>query len=61
MNHLSQIIAYENGELSEQEFVDLFQALLDDGTIRHLQGSYQRTCFNLIAAGAIQLPAHSTL
>lgn len=41
-NYLDKIIAYEEGELSDEETVQLFQYLKDSGTIRGLQGHYYR-------------------
>jgi len=48
---VDQIIAYENGELSEEETVALFQNLIDSGMAWSLQGSYGRTARMLIEAG----------
>lgn len=54
MNYLDQIIAYENGELTSEEVVDLFQTLIDSGQIWDLQGHYQRTAISLIESGLCQ-------
>ena len=51
MNHVPFIIAYENGELDEAAIAAGFQAMIDDGTVWHLQGSYQRMAAELIGAG----------
>ena len=51
-----QIIAFENGELPNEEVFALFQFLLDSGMIHSLQGSYQRMAEDLILAGKIQPP-----
>ena len=51
-----QIIAYENGELENEEVYSLFQFLLDSGMIRSLQGSYQRMAEELILAGKVEVP-----
>lgn len=45
------IIAYENGELNEEEIVELFQKLIDEGMAWTLQGHYGRTANALIEAG----------
>jgi hypothetical protein len=45
------IIAYEQGELSEDKIVDLFQHLIDTGMAWSLQGHYGRTAKALIEAG----------
>jgi len=47
------LMRYEAGELTQEEVVDLFQKLVDSGLINHLQGSYQRTAAQLMAAGMI--------
>jgi len=60
MLHLSgDIIAYENGELDEEQVIALFQSLLDTGFIYHLQGSYQRQAQRLLDAGLITQPDRS--
>lgn len=48
-----QIIAYENGELSHEEVVELFQHLVDTGLAWSLQGSYGRMAQSLIESGEI--------
>lgn len=45
------IIAYEGGQLDEDETVALFQALIDNGWAWRLQGHYGRTAAALIDAG----------
>lgn len=45
------IIKYENGELDEQETIELFQRLIDNGMAWRLQGHYGRTAAALIEAG----------
>lgn len=45
------IMAYENGETSEEETIEGFQHLIDDGTVWQLQGSYGRMAKALIEAG----------
>ena len=54
VDFVNEIIAYESGELTFDEVVDLFQRLIDTGVINHLQGSYQRTAYSLIEEGYIQ-------
>ena len=46
-----QIIAYEQGELEEDEIIELFQYLIDTGLAWRLQGSYGRRAVELIEAG----------
>jgi hypothetical protein len=56
MNLLTQdIIAFENGELTDEETIALFQVLCDTGVIYELQGSYQRVAQQLLAEGLISL------
>lgn len=49
----SRIIAYEQGELSEDDTVQLFQSLVDSGLAWQLQGHYGRTAVGLIRAGLV--------
>ncbi len=56
MDTVSQIMAYENGEMEQPEMIAFFQFLLDSGMIYSLQGSYQRTAQQLIDAGLIEQP-----
>ena len=51
----TQIIAFENGELDNDEIVALFQELCDSGLIYDLQGSYQRIAEQLVNEGLITL------
>jgi len=53
MDVTDKIIAYESGELDQDETIDLFQHLLDTGIIHHLQGSYQRVAGSMLNAGLI--------
>ena len=36
---------------TDEDVFSAFQHLIDNGTIRHLQGFYQRTAMNLIESG----------
>lgn len=49
----SQIIAYEENELDEEQVIALFQSLVDTGIAWQLQGSYGRTAQRLIDAGYV--------
>ena len=57
MPDVAKIIAFENGELSEQEVIDLFQELIDTGIVWSLQGSYGRVAAKLIDAGLCIVPS----
>lgn len=46
-----RIIAYEQGDLPEEEIPQLFQALIDNGQAWSLQGHYGRTAIHLMLEG----------
>jgi len=48
------IIDYENGNLNDEETIELFQHLLDSGLVWQLQGHYGRVAESLIEAGYIR-------
>jgi hypothetical protein len=49
----SQIIAYEDGDLSESQALQLFAVLIRDGLCWQLQGYYGRVARDLIESGRI--------
>lgn len=51
METLDFIMAYEAGELSQEEMIAGFQELINNRLVWRLQGSYQRTAVRLIEAG----------
>ncbi len=51
MIDINTIIAYEQGALSEDDMIELFQKLIDSGAAWTLQGHYGRTAAALIDAG----------
>tara|TARA_R110000851_G_scaffold224671_1_gene377517 strand:+ start:374 stop:538 length:165 start_codon:yes stop_codon:yes gene_type:complete len=50
---VGDIIAYENGEMDEEEVISLFQELVNTGMVWVLQGHYGRTAQALLDAGEI--------
>ena len=50
---IDKIMDYENGELSEEQTLELFQELIDTGLCWQLQGSYGRMAKQLIEMGLI--------
>jgi hypothetical protein len=57
---IDQIIAYENGELDEDEWLELFAGLIRSGLVWSLQGSYGRTAAALIQGGYISAAGEVT-
>jgi hypothetical protein len=53
---VDQLIAYEEGQLTEDEEIALFRYLVESGTCWHLEGHYQRVAATLIEAGLIKPP-----
>ena len=53
------VMAYERGELSKEETLTLFQALVDSGLVWMLQGYYGRMAAGLIQAGLIKGKEHT--
>jgi len=51
---VGNIIAYENGDMTDDQAITLFQHLLDTGYINHLQGHYGRTAKYMIDNGVIE-------
>jgi len=51
MIDIDQIMAYENGDMSEEEVIEMFQVLIDSGMAWQLQGHYGRMAALLIDAG----------
>jgi len=51
MPNIDNIIAFENGELSQEDTVKMFQEMIDDGSVWGLQGSYGRNATALIQSG----------
>jgi hypothetical protein len=54
-NDIDAMIAWENGELDDEETVSLFQRLIDSGLAWKLQGAYGRMAARMIECGVCQL------
>lgn len=59
MNNFDFILAFEAGELEDDEIIEGFQELINDGIVWQLQGFYGRTAHDLIEAGLCTLPQRS--
>jgi len=57
---VSDIMAFESGEMSEAEMIKMFQSMVNTGSVWGLQGSYGRTAQSLLDAGLIQYPKKKT-
>ena len=53
MDQIGKVIAYEQGDLSDDEAIDLFCELIKSGLAYSLQGHYGRMAQSLINAGYI--------
>ena len=53
MSTVEQIIAYESGELDEDNTIALFQELVNSGIVWQLQGHYGRLAKYLIEEGYV--------
>lgn len=56
MDNLTDMVAWEEGTLSEEGEVNLFQRLVDSGLAWQLQGMYGRQAQLMLQAGVIHLP-----
>lgn len=59
MDNIDRLMDYEQGKLSEEETIVLFQALVNSGLAWKLQGHYGRTAKAMLDAGLISLPGAS--
>ena len=51
MDRYGNIVAFEEGDMSDEEIIEFFQELIDDGSAWSLQGMYGRMAIRLIEAG----------
>ena len=51
MDQVDKMIAFEQGELDNDDGIDLFQELINSGLVWQLQGFYGRAAQSLIQAG----------
>lgn len=56
MNKWDQMNKWENGELDDNQTIELFQKLIDNGMAWELPGCYGRLAVRLISSGECQLP-----
>lgn len=59
MSTVDKIMAYENGDMGEEEVAAFFQEMIDSGLVWQLQGSYGRTANALIDAGECHPPGYT--
>jgi hypothetical protein len=52
---IENLMKYENGEMNQEEMLELFAHLIESGMAWTLQGSYGRTARDLIRAGFIDM------
>jgi hypothetical protein len=55
-NIVPEIIAFENGEMNDEQTIAFFQKLIDTGLVWKFQGSYGRTARDLIENGHCTMP-----
>jgi hypothetical protein len=53
---VDNIMAYEDGSMSDADTIKMFQKMVDDGSVWSLQGSYGRQAQSLIDQGLVKLP-----
>lgn len=56
-NLVTRIMDFEEGNLEEDEVIELFRYLINTGTVYHLQGHYGRLAQSFIEAGLLERPS----
>lgn len=51
MDYVDFIMKYEDGSLTDEEIIEWFQKIINDGSVWTLQGTYGRMATALINAG----------
>ena len=59
MRLVDQLIAYEEGQITEDQEIAFFEHLVETGTCWQLAGHYQRVGATLLEAGLIKPPVRA--
>lgn len=59
-DNVDDIMAYEDGTMSEADEIKFFQRMVNDGSVWHLQGAYGRRANELLEQGLIKPPKNPT-
>ena len=51
MPNVQDIVAFEEGEMAEEDVAEFFQGMINSGAVWQLQGAYGRIAVDLIEAG----------
>ena len=57
-NLVGRLVAYESGEMNQDEIIKFFQELVDNGVAWKLQGHYGRMADTLIDSGMVKAASH---
>lgn len=60
MVNVDDIIAFEEGKMSEKRMLKFFQKMVNTGEVWRLQGFYGRTAMDLLKQGLIKYPKKRT-
>lgn len=59
MDEITEIVRFENGELSKSESLAMFQRLINSGTAFELGGWYSEKAMELVKHGYCSLPGRA--